>query len=118
MSKNVAIVVNGMEPPNLYPPFILGTSAQVYDADVTLFFCPAAAPALKKGHLEGIKGKGVPEMAKLVQDFTELGGKILLCVLALEAKDLKPEDLRDGVQIVSAPEFMEKALDCTCTFSF
>ena len=118
MAKRVAIVVNGKENPNLYPAFILGTSAQVYDAEVTLFFTPTAAPALVPGFLEGIQAKGLPDMAKLVSDFRELGGKIQLCVLALEAKGMKESDLREGVEIVDAPTFMETALDCTCTFSF
>lgn len=118
MAQKVAIVVNGKENSNLYPAFILATSAQVYDAEVTLFFTPTAAPALVPGFLDGIKAKGLPDMAKLVGDFRELGGKIQLCVLALEAKDMKPADLREGVEIVAAPKFMETALGCTCTFSF
>ena len=83
----VAITVNGAEPKNLYPPFILGSSALASGDDVILFFTPGGAPALKKGVLEEIKAKGMPDMAELVEGLTALGGRILLCELAFEAKD-------------------------------
>ena len=114
----VAIVVNGKENSSLYPSFILGSSALAWDADTYLFFTPGAAPALKPGYLEDIKSKGMPDMDKLVKDFNQLGGKLILCVLALEAKDLKKEELRTDIEIMDASTFMEKILDANVTFSF
>jgi predicted peroxiredoxin len=73
---------------------------------------------LKKGELEKITGKGMPDMKDLVQKFKTLGGKMYLCELALEAKDLKTEELRTDIEIIGATEFMSKASDATVTFSF
>ena len=114
----VAITVNGAEPKNLYPPFILGSSALASGDDVILFFTPGGAPALKKGVLEDIKAKGMPDMAELVEGLTALGGRILLCELAFEAKDMKPEDLREEVEIVGATTFIVEAQGAQLTFSF
>lgn len=117
MSK-VAMVCNGAESKNLYPAFILGSSAIASGDDLILFFTPGAAPALKKGELEKIKSKGMPDMADLVEGVTALGGRILLCELAFEAKDMTKEDLRDGVEVVGATTFMAEISDAQITFSF
>jgi len=118
MSKKVAIVCNGAENKNLYPTFILGSSAVASGDEVVLFFTPGAAPALRKGVLEKIKAKGYPDMAELVEGLQNLGGRILLCELALEAKDMKKEEFRDGVEIVGATSFMADIDDAQVTFSF
>ena len=118
MSKKVAIVCNGAETKNLYPTFILASSAVASGDEVILFFTPGAAPALKKGELEKIKAKGMPDMKDLVEGVQNLGGRLLLCELALEAKDMKKEELRDGVEVVGATSFMSDIHDAQITFSF
>ena len=100
MSKKVAIVCNGAENKNLYPTFILASSAAASGDEVVLFFTPGAAPALRKGEVQN------------------LGGRILLCELALEAKDMKKEEFRDGIEIVGATSFMADIDDAQVTFSF
>ncbi len=118
MSKKVAIVCNGAENKNLYPTFILASSAVASGDEVVLFFTPGAASALRKGELEKIKAKGYPDMAELVEGITALGGRILLCELALEAKDMKKEEFREGIEIVGATSFMADIDDAQVTFSF
>jgi len=118
MSKKIAIVCNGSEPKNLYPTFILGSSAAASGDEVVLFFTPGAAPALRKGELEKIKSKGMPDMSELVEGMTALGGRLLLCELALEAKDMKKEEFREGIEIVGATSFMADINDAQITFSF
>ena len=117
MSK-VAMVCNGVEPKNLYPAFILGSSAIASGDDLILFFTPGAAPALKKGELEKIKGKGMPDMADLVEGIMALGARILLCELAFEAKDMTKDEIREDVEVVGATTFMAEISDAQITFSF
>ena len=114
----VAIVVNSTEPRCVFPPFILGTSALAIGDEVMWVFCPGGAPILKKGELEKLKGKGLPDMEDMIKKVHARDGKIYLCELALEAKDLKKEELRDDIEIIGATEFMSKAGACTVTLSF
>jgi len=114
----VAITVNGAEPKNIFPPFILGSSAAALGNDVVIFFCPGGAPAMVKGEVENMQGKGLPELVELVEGVKNLGGKIYVCELALENKGLKKEDFRDGVEIVGATYFVKEIEDATITFSF
>ena len=112
------MICNGAEPKNLYPAFILGSSAVASGDDLIIFFTPGGAPALKKGELEKIKGKGMPDMADLVEGVMALGARILLCELAFEAKDMTEDEIRDGVEVVGATTFMAEISDAQITFSF
>jgi len=116
--SKVAIICNGAEPTSLYPTFILGSSAIASGDDLIIFFTPGGAPALKKGELEKIKGKGMPDMADLVEGVEALGARILLCELAFDAKDMTKDELREGVEVVGATTFMAEISDAQVTFSF
>ena len=115
----VAITCNGSEPSNIFPLLILGSSAVASGDDVILFFTPGGAPVLEKGKLEGMKNaKGLPDPVELFEGVIELGGRVLVCELALDVKDLKKEDFREGVEIVGATTFLNEIKDATITFSF
>ncbi|MFO7980710.1 MAG: DsrE/DsrF/DrsH-like family protein [Candidatus Aminicenantes bacterium] len=114
----VAITVNGSEPGNVFPPFILGSSAAASGDDVVIFFCPGGAPAMVKGVIEKMEGKGLPDLKELYDGVLGLGGTIFVCELALDAKDLKKEDFREGVEIIGATTFINEIKDATLTFSF
>jgi predicted peroxiredoxin len=114
----VAITVNGSAPVNIFPPMILGSSAAASGDDVIIFCCPGGAPTMVKGELEKTQGKGLPNIVELYNGLLELGGKVLVCELALDNKDLKTEDFREGVEIVGATTFVNMIKDATITFTF
>ena len=114
----VAITVNGSEPGNVFPPFILGSSAAATGDEVILFFTPGGAPSMVKGVIEQMKAKGLPDLVELYNGLRSLGGKIMVCELALEAKGIKEEEFREGVEIVGATTFINAIKDATITFSF
>ena len=114
----VAIVCNGSENSSIYPSFIMASSAAASGDDVILFFTPGAVPALKPGYLESVKAKGMPEMNELLEGVKALGGRMVLCELALEAKDVTPGDLRNDLEIGGATAFMADIRDANVTFSF
>jgi len=113
-----AITVNGSEPSNIFPAMILGSAAAACGDDVTIYFNPDGAPVMVKGELEKIKVKGMPDIVELYEGICVLGGKILVCELALGAKDLKAEDFREGVEIVGATTFLASITGASITFSF
>ena len=113
-----AITVNGSEPSNIFPAMILGSAAAATGDDVTIFCCPGGAPVMVKGELEKIKVKGMPDIVELYEGIRVLGGKILVCELALGAKEIKAEDFREGVEIVGATSFLASITGASITFSF
>jgi predicted peroxiredoxin len=117
----VAITVNGSQPGNAFPPMILGSSAAACGHDVTIFFTPGGSPLMVKGELEKISDqhmKGMPDIVELYDGLCNLGAKMLVCELCLEAKNLRAEDMRKEVQIVGATSFVSSLPDNTITFCF
>ncbi len=114
----MAITINGAQPENIFMPFVVASSAIASGDDVILFFTPGGAPALVKGVMEKMTGKGMPELMELVEGYQLLGGRILMCELSFEANGFTEEDLREGVEVVGATTFINEAKNATLTFSF
>ena len=111
MSDNgkMVVVCNHADAPHVMPTLIMSASGAGIGDDVLVFFCPGGAPALVKGELEKIRDmklKGLPDPVQLFDDVLSEGGRVILCELALENKGIKKEDVRAGVEIMSAPSFL------------
>ena len=105
----MVVVCNHADAPHVMPTLIMGASGVGIGEDVMLFFCPGGAPALVKGELEKIRDmklKGLPDPVQLFDDIVSEGGQVILCELALENKDIKVDDVREGVVIMNAPSFL------------
>jgi len=120
MSDKMVVVCNHADAPHVMPTLIMGASGASLDNEVILFFCPGGAQALVKGELEKIgTPKGLPNPVELFDTILDQGGEIILCELALENKDIKPEDLRDTrILIKSAPSFLLDADGAAMTLTF
>jgi predicted peroxiredoxin len=117
--NKMAVVCNHADSGSVMPTLIMASSGLSLDYEVLIFFCPGGAQALVKGELEKFQGiKGLPDPIKLYNDIVDLGGRIIFCELALEAKDIRREDLREGVEIMKAPPFLMAAEGATMTLTF
>jgi len=114
-----AITCNSAEPSSIFPTFIMGAAAAACGDDVVMFFTVGGAPAMVKGELEKMNGaKGMPDLMELYEGFCVLGGKIMVCELCVGAKDIKPEDLREEVEVTGATSFLGEISDAQIAFSF
>jgi predicted peroxiredoxin len=123
MSENGSgpmVVICNSDSAGVMPTFIMGASGVGIGEDVLLFFCPNGANVLLKGELEKFQGKkGLPDPVELFNTILDEGGRIILCELALEAKGIKKEDLRDErIEILNAPSFLLQAEGAGITFTF
>lgn len=120
MVETMVVVCNGDEAKNIMPTLIFASSGLSLDHQVHVFFCPAGAKWTLKGELEKLgEPKGLPNPVKLFNDILDLGGRVVLCELALENKGIDPKDLRDSrILIEKAPPFLMAAEGATMTFSF
>jgi predicted peroxiredoxin len=117
----MVVVCNHADAPHVMPTLIMGASGVGIGEHVILFFCPGGAQALVKGELEKIRDmklKGLPDPVNLYDTILAEGGKVILCELALANKDIKVEDVREGVEIMSAPSFLLQAQGAGITFTF
>ena len=115
----MAVVCNNAQT-GIMPTLIMGSSGVTLDYETILFFCPGGAPMLLKGELEKLgTPKGLPNPVTLFNTILDQGGTIILCELALEAKDIKRDDLRDPrIVIKNAPSFLMDAEGSAMTLCF
>jgi predicted peroxiredoxin len=118
--KTKMVVVCNNAQTGIMPTLIMGSSGVTLDYETILFFCPGGSTMLLKGELEKLgTPKGLPNPVNLFNTILEQGGTIILCELALEAKDIKREDLRDErIVIKNAPSFLMDAEGAAMTLTF
>ncbi len=110
------IIVHSGEFDKVYSALIIGTGALSMGMDVSMYFTFWGLERLKKNELDKgplsrmnflglgkwmmkrkLKKSNVREMDALIEDFNELGGKILACDMTMEIMGVNKEDLRDDV---------------------
>jgi predicted peroxiredoxin len=118
--EKMAVVCNGDTPASIMPTLIFSTSGIALDYEVHVFVCPAGSRWFLKGEMEKLgTPKGMPNPVKLFNDLLDLGGEVVFCELALENKDIKPEDLRDPrIKIAKVPPFLMDVEGASQTYVF
>jgi len=113
MVDKTTIIVHSGDMDKLYSALIIGDGALSMGMESTLFFTFWGLERLKKDGLEkgplskmnmGGMGKrminnrmktaNVASLEKLIQDYKELGGKIIACEMTMDIMGIKKEDLR------------------------
>ena len=116
MADKLTIVVHSGDMDKIYSALIIATGALSMGIEASLYFTFWGLQRLQKGGLEkgplskmhmlGI-GKSmikhrmnkanVSSLEQLMQDFQELGGKIIACDMTMEIMGIKKEDLREDL---------------------
>ena len=116
VADKLTIVVHSGDMDKIYSALIIATGALSMGIEASLYFTFWGLQRLQKGGLEkgplskmhmlGI-GKSmmkqrmnkanVSSLERLMQDFKELGGKIIACDMTMEIMGIKKEDLREDL---------------------
>jgi peroxiredoxin family protein len=116
MADKATIIVHSGEMDKIYSALIVANGALAMGMEASLFFTFWGLQRLKKGGLEKgplskmnllglgkwmvkrkMKQAGTASLEKLLQDFHELGGKILACDMTMEIMGIKKEELREDL---------------------
>ena len=116
MADKVTIIVHSGDMDKLYSSLIIANGALAMGAEASIFFTFWGLERLKVGGLEKgplskmhmlglgklmvrrrMKKANVASLEQLVQDFKELGGKIMACDMTMEIMGIRPEDLRQDL---------------------
>ena len=114
MADKATIIVHSGDMDKVFSALIIADGALAMGMEASLFFTFWGLQRLKKGGLEKgplskmnmmglgkwmvkrkMKKAGVVSLEKMMQDFVELGGKILACDMTMEIMGIKQEDLRE-----------------------
>ncbi len=110
------IIVHSGEFDKVYSALIVGNGALSMGMDVSMYFTFWGLERLKKGNLDRgplsrmnllglgkwfmkrkLKKSNVRSLDKLLEDFNELGGKVLACDMTMEIMGIEKEELREEV---------------------
>lgn len=116
MAGKVTIVLHSGDMDKVYSALIIANGALSVGMEASIFFTFWGLQRLKKGGLEkgplskmNMLGLGkwmvtqrmkkvrVASLERMLEDFKELGGKILACDMTMEIMGIKKENLRDDL---------------------
>jgi len=116
MPKKATIIAHSGDMDKIYSALIIANGALSMGMEASIFFTFWGLQRLKKGGLEKgplskmnmlglgklmvkwkMKKAKVASLERLLQDFKDLGGKILACDMTMEIMGIKREELRDDL---------------------
>ena len=94
----------GENPEKAAMPFVMGNAALAMDMEAVICLQGNGVYLAQKGYAEKMtKPGGFPPMTKLLSDFLELGGRLLVCVPCIKERNIdEAADLVDGAKTTAA----------------
>ena len=112
--KLVFMVLHGPdEPEHATIPFVMAGAALASDVEVVIGFQADGVELGRDGGVDSVEAAGFPPLAKLLADFRELGGLLLVCGPCLKSRGITPDDLVDGAEVVAAGRFVAEITSAT-----
>jgi predicted peroxiredoxin len=101
-------------------PFVMANAALAMDIQATVCLQGAGVYLAVKGYVDNmLKPGGFPPMNKLISDFLELGGRLMVCVPCIEARGIdESRDLVEGAQAGAAGTFNLEAMASNAVFVY
>lgn len=112
----VTIILHSGDMDKVYSALIIANGAMAMGMEATIFFTFWGLQRLKKGAMEKgplskmhflglgkwmvkqrMKKAKVASLDRMLEDFKELGGKIMACDMTMEIMGIRPEDLRQDL---------------------
>jgi peroxiredoxin family protein len=136
MADKATIVLHSGDMDKVFSALIIGNGALAMGMEVAIYFTFWGLQRLKKGGLEKgplskmnmlglgkwmvkqrMKKAGAVSLERLLQDFKELGGKILACDMTMAVMGIKKEDLRDDLisEYCAVGTYINEARESTVT---
>lgn len=136
MADKATIIVHSGDMDKVYSALIIGNGALAMGMEVSMYFTFWGLQRLKKGGLEKgplskmnmlglgkwmvkrkMKQANVASLERLLQDFKELGGKILACDMTMDIMGIKKEDLRSDLisEYCAVGTYVKEAMESKIT---
>lgn len=118
--KIVFIGLHGPDDPEIaILPFMLGVAALAMDVSVTILLQGPAVLLAHKGIAEHIfSGCEGTSLKKLMDQFLELDGKLLICTPCVESRKINKRILVEGAQLVKAAKVVTDLLESKTAMTF
>ena len=71
-----------------------------------------------KEYARHIHAAGFPPLQELIEAFQEQGGKIWVCAPCIQSRNISPDDLIEGAEVVAGATLVDAILDATNTMVY
>jgi predicted peroxiredoxin len=113
--KLVIMLTHGPEhPEHASIPFVMAVAALASDVEVVVGLQASGVELAVKGAADKVTAEAFPPLAKLMADYRELGGQLLLCGPCVKSRNINPEtDLVENAEVVAAARFIAEVTSAT-----
>ncbi len=95
-------------------PFVMAVAALSSDVEAVVGLQAEGVRLAVKGAADSINAEGFAPLAKLMNDYRELGGKLLVCTPCLKCRGIDPEtSLVENSELVAAGRFVAEITSAT-----
>jgi predicted peroxiredoxin len=110
----------GDNPEKAAMPFVMAIAALAMDIQATVVLQGSGVYLARKGYTENmLPPGGFPPLTKLVSEFLELGGKLLVCVPCIKERKIDEKtDLIEGAQMTAAAALNVEATESKAVFVY
>jgi predicted peroxiredoxin len=112
--KLVFMVLHGSaHPEHATIPFVMACAALASDVEVVMGFQADGVELVRIGGAAAVEAPGFPPLKKLLADYLELGGKVLVCGPCINSRGITADDLIAGAEVVAAGRFVAEITSAT-----
>jgi predicted peroxiredoxin len=118
--KLVFMITHGIDhPEHVTIPFVMATAAQASDVEVVIGLQADGVWLGTKGGGDAVTADGFPPLAKLMNDYKEMGGKLLVCNPCMKSRGIDPAtQLADNAEVVAAGRFVAEVTSATNVLTY
>jgi predicted peroxiredoxin len=112
--KLVIMVTHGVgHPEHVSIPFVMAVAALASDVEVVVGLQADGVEVAIKGRADSVAAEGFPPLSKLLADYSELGGELLLCGPCVKSRHIEAADLLENSEVVAAARFVAEVTSAT-----
>ena len=118
--KLVFMVTHGPDhPEHVTIPFVMSVAALASEVEAVIGLQADAVELGVKGRADSVAAEGFPPLSKLMNDYKELGGKILVCGPCLKSRGIDAAtQLVENAEVVAAARFVAELTSATNALSY
>ena len=118
--KLMFMVTHGTDhPEHVTIPFMMAVAALASDVEAVIGLQADAVELSVKGRADSVAAEGFPPLSKLMNDYKEVGGKILVCGPCLKSRGIDAAtQLVENAEVVAAARFVAELTSATNALSY
>ncbi len=117
--KIVYIITHGTDYPELITlPFVLAVGAMAMDVEAVVALQGPAVQIALKGGADHVYAPNMKPLKDLMQDFFDLGGKLMVCTPCVQARSIKEEELIEHAEFMAAATLTDEILSANATMTY